>query len=397
MSEPSGATLCPTSRAGEAVVARGAALGQRGDRRVGGRRGVGRGLVGLVAPAGVDPVGRPGSAREEAGRRCSSRHRVRSARWPGARAAAGAGASRTPRSPPSRRSRRRPGCRGLLGIEAGRARGAGGARAGRAAGAARRAARRRLAAICSQQHRDRATHAYGKSYLDIVRGFRGVYEHVPDVVARPRDERDVEALLEWAAGRERRGRSRTAAGPAWSAASSRGSRRRFNGALSLDLGALDALLELDEVSRAARIGAGASGPRVEELLGAHGLTLRFFPQSFELSTLGGWIATRAGGHFATKLHAHRRPRRERPRDHAQPGSGSRGGCPARAPGPSPDRMLLGSEGALGVITSAWVRVQPRPEHRASRAVRFDDVPARRRGGPRALAGRPGPVELPPDR
>ena len=102
-------------------------------------------------------------------------------------------------------------------------------------------------------------------------------------------------------GRERRRRSRTAAGRASSAASSRGSPSGFDGALSLDLGALDGLLELDEVSRAARIGAGASGPRVEELLGAHGLTMRFFPQSFELSTLGGWIATRAGGHFATKL------------------------------------------------------------------------------------------------
>ena len=73
----------------------------------------------------------------------------------------------------------------------------------------------------------------------------------------------------------------------------------FDGAVSLDLGALDRVLEVDPVSRAARIGAGAAGPRLEEQLGAHGLTMRFYPQSFELSTLGGWIATRAGGHFAT--------------------------------------------------------------------------------------------------
>ena len=92
--------------------------------------------------------------------------------------------------------------------------------------------------------------------------------------------------------------SPTAAARASSAASSRGSRPRFDGAASLDLGALDRVLEVDPVSRAARIGAGASGPRLEEQLGAHGLTMRFYPQSFELSTLGGWIATRAGGHFA---------------------------------------------------------------------------------------------------
>ena len=61
------------------------------------------------------------------------------------------------------------------------------------------------------------------------------------------------------------------------------------------------MLEVDEVSRAARIQAGANGPRLEAQLREHGMTMRFFPQSFELSTLGGWIATRAGGHFATRL------------------------------------------------------------------------------------------------
>jgi alkyldihydroxyacetonephosphate synthase len=62
---------------------------------------------------------------------------------------------------------------------------------------------------------------------------------------------------------------------------------------------MDRLLEVDPVSRCALIEAGASGPRLEEQLKQHGLTLRFFPQSFEFATLGGWLATRAGGHFAT--------------------------------------------------------------------------------------------------
>ena len=66
---------------------------------------------------------------------------------------------------------------------------------------------------------------------------------------------------------------------------------------------MDRVLEVDAVSRAARIQAGALGPVLEEQLREHGLTLRHFPQSFEYSTLGGWIATRAGGHFAT-LYTH---------------------------------------------------------------------------------------------
>ena len=69
--------------------------------------------------------------------------------------------------------------------------------------------------------------------------------------------------------------------------------------VTIDLRALDRVLEVDQVSRAARIQAGATGPRLQEQLREHGLTLRHFPQSFEYSTLGGWIATRAGGHFAT--------------------------------------------------------------------------------------------------
>ena len=135
--------------------------------------------------------------------------------------------------------------------------------------------------------------------------------------------------------------------------------------------ALDRVLEVDPVSRAARIQAGATGPRLEEQLGAHGLTLRFYPQSFELSTLGGWIATRAGGHFASgPTHIDDLVESVRAltvggdvwESRRLPGSGA---------GPSPDRLLLGSEGTLAVITEAWVRVLPRPEQRAGgeRAVR----------------------------
>jgi alkyldihydroxyacetonephosphate synthase len=101
--------------------------------------------------------------------------------------------------------------------------------------------------------------------------------------------------------------------------------------------------------------------------------MRFFPQSFELSTLGGWIATRAGGHFATRL-THVDDVVESVRAVTPRGLWASRRLPGSGAGPSPDRLLLGSEGTLGVITEAWVRVQPRPEHRAGRTVRFGSFP-----------------------
>src|SRR4051794_21358328 len=226
-----------------------------------------------------------------------------------------------------------------------------------------------LSAICRDDDADRAAHSLGKSYPDVVRALAGRYEHAVDLVARPRDEAEVAAVLAWAAG------ANVAVIPYGGGTSVVGGieprvSERFEGALSLDLGALDRVLEVDAVSRAARIGAGASGPRLEEQLGAHGLTMRFYPQSFELSTLGGWIATRAGGHFATGP-THVDDLVEAVRAVTPGGTWASRRLPGSGAGPSPDRLLLGSEGILGVITEAWVRVQPRPAHRASRAVRFD--------------------------
>src|SRR3954466_3515882 len=226
-----------------------------------------------------------------------------------------------------------------------------------------------LKGICTDDDAVRASHARGQSYLDTVRGLRGTFAHVPDIVARPRDEREIEAVLEWAGG------ANAAVVPYGGGTSVVGGVEpripdRFDGAVTVDLQALDALREVDSISRAARIGAGASGPRIEEQLAGHGLTLRFFPQSFELSTLGGWIATRAGGHFATHL-THIDDLVESVRAVGPAGHWVARRLPGSGAGPSPDRLLLGSEGILGLITEAWVRVRPRPTHRAGRAVRFD--------------------------
>jgi alkyldihydroxyacetonephosphate synthase len=227
-----------------------------------------------------------------------------------------------------------------------------------------------LAAICSSDPYERVSHAYGKAYRDIVRAFRGQIDNPPDVVAHPREEADVERLLDWCAS------AGAAAIPFGGGTSVVGGvePRGLDAAVSIDMRSLDRVLEVDATSRAALIQAGATGPRLEEQLREHGLTLRHFPQSFEYSTLGGWIATRAGGHFAT-LETHIDDLVESVRavtlDHEWesrrlPGSGA---------GPSPDRMLIGSEGILGVIVDAWVRVRERPTEKISCGVAYDDFTA----------------------
>jgi alkyldihydroxyacetonephosphate synthase len=145
----------------------------------------------------------------------------------------------------------------------------------------------------------------------------------------------------------------------------------YAGAVSLDLGRLDQVLEIDRTSRAARIQAGALGPQLEDRLRPHDLSLRHFPQSFEFSTLGGWLATRSGGHYAT-VYTHIDDMVESMRVVTPSGVAESRRLPGSGAGPSPDRLFLGSEGILGVITEAWMRLHERPRWRASASVHFAD-------------------------
>src|SRR5215211_3258143 len=225
---------------------------------------------------------------------------------------------------------------------------------------------RSLAEICTSEPYERITHAYGKAYRDLVRALRGRFDHPPDVVARPRDEREVEQLLAWCVDA---GAAAIPYGGGTSVVGGVEPRVPQEAAVTIDLSRLDRVLEVDEVSRAARIQAGATGPALEEQLKRHGLTLRHYPQSFEYSTLGGWIATRAGGHFAT-LHTHIDDFVESVRALTPNGVWESRRLPGSGAGPSPDRLLIGSEGILGVITQAWMRVQDAPRFRESAGVTF---------------------------
>lgn len=228
-----------------------------------------------------------------------------------------------------------------------------------------------LQAICSTEPLERAGHTYGKSFRDVVRAYRRDFSAAPDLVAFPSSEDELVAILDWCAG------SRVAAIPYGGGSSVMGGteardlRDRYAGAACIDLGRMSAVLEIDRTSRAARIQAGAFGPALEEVLRPHGLTLRHFPQSFEFSTLGGWIATRSGGHYAT-LYTHIDDFVESLRVVTPAGTLESRRLPGSGAGPSPDRMFIGSEGTLGVITEAWMRLQDRPKYRASVSVLFDD-------------------------
>jgi alkyldihydroxyacetonephosphate synthase len=228
-----------------------------------------------------------------------------------------------------------------------------------------------LQPYCSTEIYDRAAHTYGKSFRDYARGLAGDYDAAPDVVAYPRSEAEVAAVIDWAGGAQAALIPFGAGSSVVGGVEAKIDDTRYKGAVTLDLRHLDRVLEIDRSSRAARIQGGVFGPALEAQLRPHGLTLRHFPQSFEYSTLGGWIATRSGGHFAS-LYTHIDDLVESLRMITPQGPIETRRLPGSGAGPSPDRLLIGSEGILGVITEAWVRLQDRPRFRAGGAVRFPD-------------------------
>lgn len=230
-----------------------------------------------------------------------------------------------------------------------------------------------LAAICRNDPYERLLHTYGKSFPDTLRMFWRRADNPPDLVAYPRTEDDIAAVMDWAAG------ARVAVIPFGGGSSVVGGvepavNGDFAASLSLDLQHFDRVLELDRTSRAALIQGGMRGPALEAALRPDGLTLRHFPQSFEHSTLGGWIATRSGGHYAS-LYTHIDDLVAQVRMLTPAGVVESRRLPGSGAGPSPDRFMIGSEGAFGVITQAWMRLQDRPTFKDSVSVRFRELDA----------------------
>lgn len=224
--------------------------------------------------------------------------------------------------------------------------------------------------ICCDRDTDRAAHSYGKSYRDIWRGVHGLFDNPPDYIAYPRSESDIEELYEFA------GQTKVSIVPFGGGSSVVGGIEptldpNLNGVITVDMRHFDQVLEVDRSSRSARIQAGIFGPALEEQLKPHGLTLRHYPQSFEFSTLGGWIATRSGGHFAT-LYTHIDEFVQSVRMVTPTGIMQSRRLPGSGAGPSEERLISGSEGIFGIITEAWMRLQDIPQYKVAQTVHFGE-------------------------
>ena len=211
-----------------------------------------------------------------------------------------------------------------------------------------------------QDDLDRIVHTYGKSARDLLRIRAGDIPRVPDVVVYPGDEAEVQLIVDRAVAAD------AVLIPYGGGSSFSGSLHapedETRPVISVDLGRLNQVIDIDEDSGLARIQAGAQGPDLEEQLGARGWVLGHYPDSFTHSTLGGWVATRSSGMQSDKYG-----------DISDIARGMRVVMPGKvlqlrplpstSTGPSVREMVLGSEGRLGVITEVTVQVHRIPEVR----------------------------------
>jgi alkyldihydroxyacetonephosphate synthase len=225
-----------------------------------------------------------------------------------------------------------------------------------------------LSDFVSTDHEERVLHTHGGHPLELLSALRGKFDNPPDAVAHPRSEDELEATLEWC---DSKGYAAIPYGGGTTVVWGVCVPEQADGAVTIDLDHFHRVLEIDPVSRAARVQAGVLGPDLEDHLRPTGLTLRHFPQSFPWSTVGGWVATRSGGHYATN-HTHIDDFVENIRMLTPSGWWESRRLPGSGAGPSPDRMMLGSEGVLGIISDCWLRLQKRPTFRATAGVIFPD-------------------------
>jgi alkyldihydroxyacetonephosphate synthase len=226
-------------------------------------------------------------------------------------------------------------------------------------------ARARLAAAVGAGHvlEDRAArvrHAAGRSYADLVRLRAGDASRAPDAVVSPGSVDEVRAVLEACT------EARVAVVPFGGGTSVVGGVEPvsdgFDGAVALELRRIDRVVDIDRASLTATLEAGLLGPEAERRLGAQGVTLGHFPQSFEYSTVGGWVATRSAGQ-ASSGYGRIDDLVEGVRLVAPAGEVLGRPVPASGAGPDLRELVVGSEGVLGVICEATLRVRPVPEMR----------------------------------
>ena len=217
--------------------------------------------------------------------------------------------------------------------------------------------------------KDRVVHTYGKSLRDLLRIRHNILPRVPDAVVYPADEDQVRAIVEAVAAAD------AVLIPFGGGSNISGSLEpradETRQVISLDMGRMNRVLDIDAEAQTARVQAGVLGPDLEQQLGDQGWTMGHFPDSFTHSTLGGWVATRSSGMQSDKygdIAGIVRGMRAVQPDHTieiRP-------LPSTSTGPSLREMLLGSEGRLGVITEVSVQVHRIPAERVIQAYLFRD-------------------------
>lgn len=230
-----------------------------------------------------------------------------------------------------------------------------------------------LAAIVGAEHvhaddYERAFHARGQSYHDLIRLRAGDVASAPDLVVYPLADQ-VQAILAWAQS------ANVAVVPYGGGSSVVGGVSAdadgHAGVITLDTTRMDRMLDLDPTSHTATFEAGVYGPQLERALQRRGFTLGHYPQSFEFSTLGGWIAARGAGQQSYRYGGAASwlvsAKLATPRGMVETAP-----FPASAAGPNLNHLIAGSEGALGVITEATVKLHRTPAVLDYRGCLFPD-------------------------
>jgi len=212
------------------------------------------------------------------------------------------------------------------------------------------------------------THTYGKSYHDMIRIRRGIFPVVPDAVVYPETEEDIQAILHWAE------ENSVGVIPRGGGTSVVGGVEAFrlepqNGLIVIDLKQMNRILKIHKESLLADVQAGIFGPELEEQLREKGVTLSHYPESFEYSTLGGWIAARSAGQQSTK-YGKMEDMVESVRLIAPAAILETPYFPAAANGPDINQIVVGSEGILGVLSQARIRLKVIPGRRFYTALLF---------------------------
>ncbi|MBE0405696.1 FAD-binding oxidoreductase [Psychrobacter sp. AOP22-C1-22] len=210
----------------------------------------------------------------------------------------------------------------------------------------------------------RLRHARGQSFPDWIAMHGGDFEVFPDGVAHPQSTADVETLLKLAHDHDL---IVIPFGGGTSVVGHINPQKGSRPVLTIAMSKMDQLIDLDNESQIATFGAGTQGPAVEAQLDAHGYRLGHYPQSWELSTLGGWIAARSSGQQS--LGYGRIEQMFAGGTLVTPkGVITIADIPASSAGPDLREMMMGTEGRAGIFTEVKMRVQPQPEEEVFKVV-----------------------------